>query len=318
MKTIVCGNGYFGSIYAERVREHPDHTLVGIVDNDLSKLPLGSGVAIATALSDLNGYVDYDAVIVCTPPETHLDMSTTALRLGRRVLCAKPGAMNSSDAEYLLDLAKDNDTTFSVDYTMLNAPECNHLDQLFSTYGEPSFLTTNRFVVTPPVSTSIIWDLVCHDVALYHHMMPMLGADVTGVVAKRWNNGDISCELYAEDAHTARLRAGYGDSSYEDSRVMKRADFNIKPYDVFKSPVIGALWDQDRRGVEVQANHDNFYIDFKDKPDPITLALTRLANPRPDCHYSYNNSDLFVKTTRVLAALEDSLTKGGGRVMVER
>jgi len=311
MKTIVAGYGYFGSIYAQRVREHPDHTLVGVVDTDVNKLPYEAGMGTATSLASLLAFTECDAVIICTPPGTHVNLSAQALLKGKRVLCAKPGATNSVDAEYLLCLAGDNDTTFAVDYTMLNAPECNHLDQLFSTYGEPSFLTTNRFVVTPPVTTSIVWDLVCHDVALYHHMMPMLGADVTSVMASQRNNGDISCDLYSGDTQTATLRAGY-----DDTRVTKRACFNIEPYDVFKSPAHGVLWDQDRRSVEVQANHDDFYIDFKDKPDPITLALTRFANPRPDCFYSYNNSDLFVKTTRVLTALEESLTKGGGRVMV--
>ncbi|MBP3965348.1 MULTISPECIES: Gfo/Idh/MocA family protein [Paenibacillus] len=50
---------------------------------------------------------EHDVVVVCTPPFTHFELSSYALKSGRHVLCEKPLVMNASEADELSKLAKD-------------------------------------------------------------------------------------------------------------------------------------------------------------------------------------------------------------------
>ena len=49
-----------------------------------------------------------DAVIICTPPTTHRDLASRALRVGVAVLCEKPLATRATDAQMLVELAEQN------------------------------------------------------------------------------------------------------------------------------------------------------------------------------------------------------------------
>lgn len=65
-----------------------------------------------------NAYTDYrqviednhiDAVIICTPPNTHAEIATFFLENGIHVICEKPLAVNAHDAELMVKKAEDND-----------------------------------------------------------------------------------------------------------------------------------------------------------------------------------------------------------------
>lgn len=49
---------------------------------------------------------DVDSVIVCTPPDLHAEIAMAALRAGKHVLCEKPLARSSSEAQQVVDEAR--------------------------------------------------------------------------------------------------------------------------------------------------------------------------------------------------------------------
>lgn len=76
----------------------------------------------------VTGYTDFermldeesiDAVHVCTPPQTHLDIGTELLERGVPVLFEKPAAMSAEEVAELRDLAQETDTLASVVYNRL-------------------------------------------------------------------------------------------------------------------------------------------------------------------------------------------------------
>ncbi|MEW5918971.1 MAG: Gfo/Idh/MocA family oxidoreductase, partial [Gemmatimonadota bacterium] len=58
------------------------------------------------SVDDLMRQAKPDVVIVCTPPETHLDIGTTVLQQGAHLICEKPIAPSVADADRLLAAAK--------------------------------------------------------------------------------------------------------------------------------------------------------------------------------------------------------------------
>lgn len=57
---------------------------------------------------------DIDAVIICTPPNTHADIACEALSRGIHVLCEKPLSVTSSDARRMAQTAERNDVILTM------------------------------------------------------------------------------------------------------------------------------------------------------------------------------------------------------------
>lgn len=61
---------------------------------------------------------DVDLICVTTPPDTHFEMTLRALELGKHVLCEKPMAINSSEAQTMLDAAQAENALALIDHEL--------------------------------------------------------------------------------------------------------------------------------------------------------------------------------------------------------
>lgn len=59
---------------------------------------------------------EIDIVYVCTPNRSHSEISVAALNAGKHVMCEKPMAINSAEAQKMLDAAKANDKILTIGY----------------------------------------------------------------------------------------------------------------------------------------------------------------------------------------------------------
>ncbi len=57
---------------------------------------------------DIVSRKDIDAIIVCTPPHVHAEISIAAMKSGKHVLCEKPLTKTISEAEEMVKIAKEN------------------------------------------------------------------------------------------------------------------------------------------------------------------------------------------------------------------
>src|SRR3954451_6442261 len=96
MHVIAAGLGNFGKSWSQIVRDGGNTELVGVVephtDNrawGIANLGLPEERIFPTIEEALTG-VECDAVLVVTPPETHLAVAAAALRAGKHVLVEKP------------------------------------------------------------------------------------------------------------------------------------------------------------------------------------------------------------------------------------
>ncbi len=99
LRVGIVGTGFMARVHA-RAALVSGADLVGVVGSSPA-----SGAAAAAALGVARGYpdveslvADVDIVHVCTPNDTHVDLTKAALQAGRHVVCEKPLATSRSDA----------------------------------------------------------------------------------------------------------------------------------------------------------------------------------------------------------------------------
>lgn len=113
MRVIAAGLGSFGKSWSQIVRDGEQTELVAVVEPGaenrawaLSTLGMPEDLVFGTIDEALAG-VECDAVLVVTPPETHLSVAATALRAGKHVLVEKPLTPTLEEAHAAVEEAAD-------------------------------------------------------------------------------------------------------------------------------------------------------------------------------------------------------------------
>lgn len=268
MKLILVGNGRFGSLYKQTVQRHTRGTLVGIVDKNAERLDKDVEVH-ALDLHNMIDNVDFDAVIIATPPQHHYEIALRALTAGKHVMCAKPGSLNMADMMELEAVAAKHKVRLMVDYTMLAAPENNVIDGLFSTLGEPRHMHSIRFVAGAPRKENIIFDLLCHDIALFLYHNP--DKIITRVECNTHDDITFAKLFNDQNRRVALLSARYSETP------KRKVQFALDTHPFF-DPAVTITWDQVDRELRVEsAPGEKLVLEFRKHPDPLTLALDRFV-----------------------------------------
>lgn len=122
MRAAILGVGFMGWIHALAYRRSETANLVGFASRDPLKRngdwrsiqgnfgPPGeqfdvSDLIVTDSLDALLDDDSIDLIDVCLPPHLHVEAVTRSLEAGKHVLCEKPLALNSADAQKLTDLA---------------------------------------------------------------------------------------------------------------------------------------------------------------------------------------------------------------------
>lgn len=110
LRVGLVGAGGIASAYADLFQKVEIAQLVGVVDIDAQAAHALASRVDAIPFpnhADLQ-QVDCDAVIICTPPVTHMKIASHFLERGIPVLCEKPLAINTASARKLVQLAQRN------------------------------------------------------------------------------------------------------------------------------------------------------------------------------------------------------------------
>jgi predicted dehydrogenase len=144
MKVGILGAGLQGKRRAKAVKQCGD-SLVMVAAAHLERAKLLAGEMACEATASWEEVVfkkDIDTVIVCTPPNLHLPMCTTALKQGKHVLCEKPLARNPDEAEKIVKAAQETGARLKCGFNLRHHPGLKQAREWFesSLIGEPSFV----------------------------------------------------------------------------------------------------------------------------------------------------------------------------------
>lgn len=117
MRVGIIGAGRIGSIHAENMRRHRDISDIVVTDvlSDQSKR-VAAACDGETVPGPVELFESVDAVVICTPADTHVDMIELAVQHGVPALCEKPLAMNLADADRAVELVSGGDVAVQIGF----------------------------------------------------------------------------------------------------------------------------------------------------------------------------------------------------------
>jgi predicted dehydrogenase len=109
IRTAVIGTGFMGRVHLEALRRVENVDVVEVAGTSLDKArAAGTGYNVLNMTGDWHDVIhdpSIDAVHIATPNASHFPIARAALDAGKHVICEKPLAMSSAEAQTLTDLA---------------------------------------------------------------------------------------------------------------------------------------------------------------------------------------------------------------------
>jgi len=173
LNTAVIGAGRIGAIHARNVAAHPQATLTWVCDpvpgatDSFASL----GAAISRDPDEVIGAADVDAVVICSPTPTHVELILRATKAGKAVLCEKPVDLDVARASACATQVRDAggrvmvgfnrrfDPTFAEVRARVAAGEIGDLEQLTIVSRDPA--PPNPAYVA--ASGGMFFDMTIHD-----------------------------------------------------------------------------------------------------------------------------------------------------------
>ncbi|HEY3671125.1 MAG TPA: Gfo/Idh/MocA family oxidoreductase [Acidimicrobiia bacterium] len=184
----IIGCGYWGPNLVRTFVEIGGASVRAVADRDRARLDRVAAryPQLRMLTEDYHDLFDarLDAVIVCTPPETHYDIVRACLERGLDVLVEKPLATSSVHARELVDLAERNGRVLMVGHIGAYTPAITELRSMMSlgALGDIAYIDAVRVGLGLfRANLNVVWDLAPHDIAI---LMYLLGEAPNSVSAR--------------------------------------------------------------------------------------------------------------------------------------
>ena len=200
MRIGIIGLGMMGRTHYEAYQEIKGAEIVAVADHDpkrasgdlsgtagnvlkegVTHLPM-ERIRGTTNASELIAMKDVDIVDVCVPTTQHVEVAIEAINAGKHVLCEKPLARTSSDAEKIAAAARTGKGMFMPAMCMRFWPQWVWLKKAVAEkrYGKVLAATFRRVSQMPPgwyrdgrISGGAALDLHIHDTDFVQHLLGM-------------------------------------------------------------------------------------------------------------------------------------------------
>lgn len=175
-RVAVVGCGYWGSKHARVLHAADGVEQVVLVDSRPDRLlSLSRSYKTTVGYNDLRSALPHvDAVVVATPPSTHVPLALQAIEAGKHVLVEKPLAPTSDGARLLDHAASAAGVVLMVGHTFEYNPAVRKLRELVQSkeLGEVYYIDTARLNLgLYQNDVNVILDLAPHDISIINHVL---------------------------------------------------------------------------------------------------------------------------------------------------
>jgi len=194
IKLGVIGTGRIGKVHiATLVQSVPLAEVVAVADvNIAGATEVANGFGISTVYSnyeDVINHPEVEAVVICSPTDTHAQYIIEAANAGKHIFCEKPVDLSISVIQGALEAVAKAGVKLMVGFNRRFDPNFLKLKQLVvdGKIGDPHVLKiTSRDPAPPPaeysaVSGGMFMDMTIHDFDMARYIV---GSEVTEVYVK--------------------------------------------------------------------------------------------------------------------------------------
>jgi predicted dehydrogenase len=176
LRIAIAGCGYWGSKHVRVLHAADGVDELHIIDSREDRLRgLSRSFRISRCHPALLPALEHvDAVVVATPPSTHLPLALAAIRAGKHVLVEKPLTLTSAGARTLVSAAAAAGVTLMVGHTFEYNPAVRKLAELVrgEKLGDLYYLDSARLNLgLYQNDVNVIFDLGPHDVSIMNYVL---------------------------------------------------------------------------------------------------------------------------------------------------
>lgn len=194
LKIGIIGAGRIGKVHTETIVQNiPDAEILEIADVNIEEAKkLAGKFNIAKFSSDYKNIInnpDIDAVVICSPTNTHAQYTIEAAKAGKHIFCEKPVDLDIKTIQNVIDVVNECGVKLMVGFNRRFDSNFRKIKQMVieGKIGEPHILKiTSRDPAPPPaeyvaVSGGMFLDMTIHDFDMARYIV---GSEVKEVFVK--------------------------------------------------------------------------------------------------------------------------------------
>jgi UDP-2-acetamido-3-amino-2,3-dideoxy-glucuronate N-acetyltransferase len=174
-RIAVVGCGYWGKNLVRNFHKLGSlRVLCDVSDASLSALAKQYGAETCKSYEYLLARPDINAVVIATPAAQHYAMVKAALLAGKDVFVEKPLALQLSEGEDLVDIARKKDRVLMVGHLLYYHPAIRELKELIrkGTLGRVEYVYSSRLNFGKlRTEENILWSFAPHDISAILHLL---------------------------------------------------------------------------------------------------------------------------------------------------
>ena len=189
----LLGAGRIGKVHAKAISADGNATLVAVADAShaaASSVAAQYGCDIRS-IDAILAATDIDAVVICTPTDTHADLIEAIARAGKAIFCEKPIDLSLARVKSCLKVVRDTKAVLMVGFNRRFDPHFAAVRATIEagTLGEVEMITiTSRDPGAPPLdyirrSGGIFRDMTIHDFDMARYLLAEEVTEVSAMAA---------------------------------------------------------------------------------------------------------------------------------------
>ena len=194
MRIGLLGAGRIGQIHARSAAGHKSATLAAVFDVDAKAagaIAAETGASVAKGIPDIIADKGIDAVLICTPTDTHADLIEQAAKAGKAIFCEKPVDLSADRVRACLKVVADTKAKLMIGFNRRFDPSFATLQKRLAAgeVGKPEIVTIlSRDPAPPPVSYitrsgGLFRDMMIHDFDMARFLLGEEPMEVSAMAA---------------------------------------------------------------------------------------------------------------------------------------
>ena len=330
----IVGCGYWGPNMVRNFSALPNAEVRAICDLDPDRLAdIGRRFPASRLESDVRALLDardIDALVICTPVDSHYPLALATLEAGKHVLVEKPLTNKVETSRALVDLAREKGLVLQVDHTFVYTGAVQKLKEILDSgqLGDLLYIDCVRINLGLFQSdVNVVWDLAPHDVSILRYLIDRDPIWVSAIGSAHY--GQLESQAYVtikyDDALIAHLHVNWLAPVKIRSTLIGGSQRMIVYDDLAPSEKI-RVYDKgvtvngdkvDRHRALVDYRLGDMFAPHIDKTEPLERVCEEFLRAIEHGTKPPTHGEAGLDVVRILEAAQQSIQKDGERVTLE-